>query len=305
MKHEPRVSSLLMFCTVVDEGSFSRAATRSGVTQSAVSQQIKRLEAYYGTSLLHREGTTVVPTEEGTVIYEYATRIVNLFQRSKQALRDVTDDNLTGTLTIGASTGLGEFLLPTALARFRAQHSDSCLSMYVADSNEILDRILQHRAEIGFVGAVRRDRHLHFEFFVPDRLVLVVSPTDELARHCSIDLKAFMELPLILQQPGSGATSALSSALSAEGMRLSDLNVILEGGLQESTKTAVRSGLGATVISRLGVIGELRDRTLVEVGIEGLELRHDFHVVRHRDWPPSRLASAFIEAARRLAKECR
>jgi DNA-binding transcriptional LysR family regulator len=77
----------------------------------------------------------------------------------------------------------------------------------------------------------------------------------------------------------------------------------MEGGLQESTKSAVRSGLGATVISRFGVIGELRERALVEIEITGLELRHDFYVVYHRDWPLSRLGDAFIRHARILALE--
>lgn len=302
-KHEPRISSLLMFCRVVDEGSFSRAATHSGVTQSAVSQQIKRLEAGYGTKLLHRDGSSVVPTEDGRIFYEYATRIVNLYERSKQALREAASGDVAGSLAIGASTGLGEFLLPTALARFKGKHPSAHLSMHVADSNEILDRILQYRLEIGFVGATRRDRHLHFDSFVRDRLVLIVSPANESGQRRLIDLDGFMKVPLILQQSGSGATSALSAALEAQGMRLADLNVIIEGGLQESTKTAVRSGLGATVISRLGVIEELRDRTLVEIEIKGLELRHDFYVAYHRSWPLSRLAAAFIRDARKAAKD--
>ena len=74
----------------------------------------------------------------------------------------------------------------------------------------------------------------------------------------------------------------------------------MEAGLQESTKAAVRSGLGATVISRFGVAEELRDETLVEIEVENLELAHDFHVAHHRDWPLSRLAHAYLQQARKL-----
>jgi len=302
-RYEPRISSLSMFCAVAEEGSFSLAAARLGVTQPAVSQQIKRLEVDYGTKLLHRNASTVVPTEDGSIVYGYATQIVHLYQRSKQALHEARSRDVSGTLTIGASTGLGEFLLPTALARFVAEYPNAHLSMHVGDSNEILDRILQHRSEIGFVGVTRRDNHLRFDPFICDRLVLTVPPTDDLARHRSIDLNTFVELPLILQQPGSGATAALSAALSAEGVCLADLNIVMECGLQESTKTAVRSGLGATVISRLGIVGELCDQTLVEIEVEGLGLQHDFHVAYHRDWPPTRLADAFVRYARKVARQ--
>ena len=206
----PRISSLLTYCTIVEVGSFSRAAQRLGITQSAVSQQIKRLEKDYGTRLLHRNGTTVIPTEDGKIFYEYATRIVNLFQRSRQAIREAANEELTGSLMIGASTGLGEYFLPTALARFKAEHPGVHLAMHVGDSDEILDRVLQHRLEIGVVGTTRRDQHLNFDLFAHDRLVLVVSPTHDISKHRSLTLDQLKGVPLILQQPGSGATSALS-----------------------------------------------------------------------------------------------
>jgi len=297
-----QISVFAAFCQVIESGSFIRAAEQLGITQPAVSQQIKHLEEVYGTKLLHREGARVVPTEEGKVLYEYAARLVTLFERSKQAFRE-TRKRLTGKLSLGASTGVGEYLLPIALARFKRDHPKAKLSMYVGDSDDIIMKVLQQRIDLGFVGVSRRDRHLRFEPFLHDRLVLVVSPKNGLAQHRSVSLEEFMNIPLILQQPGSGATSALRLALRSQGLRLGALNVVMEAGLQESTKAAVRLGLGATVISRLGVLEELRTGKVVEVDIEGLNLEHDFYIVYHRDWPLSRLASTFIEVARATASK--
>ena len=295
-------SEIQVFAVAAETENFSAAARRLHLSQPAVSQQITRLEQDYGTKLLHREGTKVVPTEEGKILYEFATQIIKLYERSKQAVREVNEKELSGSLVIGASTGLGEYLLPIVLARFKTEHANVHLSMDVGDSGEILERILQHRIDLGFVGVTRQDRHLRFTPFIRDRLVLVVSPEHELAHRRTITLKQFLKVPLVLQQPGSGATSALRTALKAHGLRLEDLNIVVEAGLQESTKTAVRFGLGATVISRLGVLDELHNQSLVAIEIRDLELEHDFYIACHRDWPLSRLAQSFIETARTIAK---
>ena len=302
MEGMSRISSFITFCQVIDSGSFSRAAEHLRISQPAVSQQIKRIEQEYGVQLLHREGSNVVPTEEGAIVYNFVTQIIKLYERSKQAIREADAKELSGRLSIGASTGLGEYLLPIVLARFKTEHPRTHLSMDVGDSGEILDRILQHRIDLGFVGVTRQDRHLSFTPFIRDRLVVVVSPEHELAHIRTITLEQFLKVPLVLQQPGSGATSTLSMALKTHGLHLANLNVLVEAGLQESTKTAVRFGLGATVISSLGVLDELRNRSLIAIEVEDLELEHDFYIACHRDWPLSRLARGFLETARTAAK---
>jgi len=297
----PRLEDFRTFCTVIEQRSFTRAAGVLGISQPAVSQQIKVLEREYGTALVHRQGTEIVPTEAGNLVYEHALQMLKLYERSKQRLRE-QEETLAGELTIGASTGLGEYLLPRAMVAFRAAHPESMIRLQVGDSSEILERILRQRIDLGFVGITRQDRHLKFEPFVSDRLVLVVAADHELARRGSIGWSELLQIPLVLQQAGSGATRTLRDALQPLGVRIEDLNIVLEVGLQESTKNAVLTGCGGTIISRLGVLNELRTGTLVEIPIAGLDLRHDFHVAYRSSWPLSRLAQAFLEEARRFVQ---
>lgn len=288
-----RLSELEAFCYVVERRSFTEAARRLGLTQPAVSQQVKRLEREYGTPLVHRAGQEIVATEAGRAVYTHATRILKLYQRSKQELAE-SADRLSGSLAVGSSTGLGERALPAAMARFAAEHPDLSVTLQVGDSREVLERVLERRIDIGFVGAARADRHLRFEPFAEDRLVVVVSPDHRLAAQGSLSLDEFLRLPLVLQQPGSGATQALRAALRSQGVSLDEVASTLEVGLQESTKSAVRAGLGCTVISRLGVHEELAAGTLVELCVEGLELRQQFYTVELRSVPRTRLAEAFV-----------
>lgn len=298
----PRLEEFVTFCTVIEQRSFSNAASSLGISQPAVSQQIKALESTYGVPLLLRSSLGVTPTEQGRAVYEYAIQIVGLYQRSKSSLHDDESDPV-GALSVGASTGVGEVVVPAALARYMQACPKVRVSLHVADSDEILDRIVRHRIEIGFVGATRRDRHLRFEPFVTDRLVLVFSPGHPLAQRSSVSVEELPGIPLILQQPGSGATQTLRRALERSGLPADRLNVLAEVGLQESTKNTVITGLGGTVISRLGVAEELQDGRLVEVPIEGLDLTHEFHVVTQSLWPMTRAGREFLTFARSVAAD--
>jgi DNA-binding transcriptional LysR family regulator len=263
---------------------------------------VKSLETEYGVELLHRDGFEIIPTESGRIVYESACQIVDLYAQSRQQVRELSG-KLDGKLLIGASTGPGEYLLPLLLGQFKALHPQVAITLRVGDSSEIIDCILKHQLDVGFVGTSRRDRHLHFEPFIHDQLVLVVHPDHQWADCSSISYKELLEAPLILQQHGSGATAVLCGALGEYDISASDLNVVMELGLQESTKAAVRSGLGMTIISRLGVIEELTRGVLVEVPVEGVKLQRDFYVVYRRTTPLTNLARAFVEYAHQTGEE--
>jgi DNA-binding transcriptional LysR family regulator len=298
----PRLEELVTLCRVIEQKSFSRAAQLLDLSQPAVSLQIKALEAEYGTKLLHRDGFETVPTETGRAVYDIACQIVHLYERSKQRVRELSDE-LDGKLLVGASTGPGEYLLPVLLGQFKAQHPQIDASLRVGDSEEIIDHVLRYRLELGFVGTSRRDRHLCFDTFIPDQLVLVVHPDHPWAARSSVSCEELLETAVILQQHGSGATAALYEALAEYNISASDLNAVMELGLQESTKAAVRSGMGVTIISRLGVVEELGRGVLVEVPIQDIALKRSLYVVYRRTSPLTNLARTFVDYARQAAED--
>jgi len=298
----PRLEELKTLCQVIEQKSFSRAAEILDLTQPAVSLQIKSLEEEYDAKLLHREGFEILPTENGAVVYNFACQIIDLYTRSQEAVRTSLAET-RGRLTIGASTGPGEYLLPLLLGRFKAANPDVTISLRVGDSNEIIEHILQQRLEVGFVGTTRRDRHLTFEPFLHDELILVVYPEHPWAQRKRITYEELLEAPLVLQQQGSGARATLQEALRRYGITLQQLHPVMEVGLQESTKAAVRSGFGVTIISRLGATDELRRGILIEVPIEEVKMAHDFYAVYLRTLPLPNLAKTFLDFAHTTAQE--
>lgn len=299
----PRLEELATLCKVIEQKSFSRAAELIGLSQPAVSMQVKSLEAEFGVELLHRDGFDVVPTESGRAVYEFACQIVSLYEKSRQCVLELNGE-AGGRLPVGASMGPGEALLPLLLGQFKARHPQVDIALRVGDSSEIIDDVFKGRVELGFVGIARRDRHLNFEPFIRDQLVLVAHPDHPWASRPYISLVELSQAPLILQQYGSGATAFLHEALSEYSIDASShLNVIMELGLQESTKAAVRAGFGVTIISKLGIIEELQRGVLVEIPIEGIELSRDLYVVYRRTSPLTNLTRNFLEFARRTANE--
>lgn len=291
-----RIDQLISFCTVVDLKSFSMAADRLGLTQPTISLQIKALEDEFGTTLLHRESHHILPTEEGRIVYDNSLKILALYEKTRQAVVG-NRGNYEGNLTIGASSGPAENPVPLLLGQFKREHPETNVILQVGDSSEIIHKVFNQSIELGFVGTKRRDGNLFFESYLEDKLMLVTSKNHSLASRKSLTFKELLEIPLILQQPGSGATINLQESLFNAGLKLSDLNIQMELGLQDSVKTAVLAGYGATIISSLGVRNEIKNGDLVEIELEDLDLHRQIYICYNRLNPLSNLAKEFLSFA--------
>src|SRR5689334_10406495 len=143
---------LAAFCAVVERSSFSQAADQLGVTQPAVSLQIRSLEKRLGQQLLDRSGRRVEPTEAGLRLYRGAQRMLAL---EDQLLNELADDGgaaLSGRLELGASTGPGGTVLPLLLCEFQRVHTDVQVALSVSDTQHVIDQVARRELELGVVG---------------------------------------------------------------------------------------------------------------------------------------------------------
>jgi DNA-binding transcriptional LysR family regulator len=287
---------LAAFCAVVERRSFSQAAERLGVTQPAVSLQVRALEQRLGQRLIDRSGRRVEPTEAGKRLYRNAQRLLQLEQ---QLIEDVRGDGgqLTGSIAIGASTGPGAHLVPLLLCEFQRDHPDLRIALSIADTHAVIERVADRELELGIVGALRRHRGLDFEPLVVDEIVLAVPP-DHPAADGEIGLDALREETIIVMQEGAGVRQVVDEELRRAGLRLRGPETKLELGLQESVKSAVAAGYGVTFISRSAIEGELEAGTLAAARVEGLEPTRQIYVVRARGRRATRAADAFLEFAK-------
>src|SRR5918996_3299379 len=288
---------LAAFCAVVDRKSFSQAAERLGVTQPAVSLQIRALEKRLGRQLLDRSGRRVEPTEAGRRLYRSAQRLLSLEEQLLEEVARGAEGELTGTLQIGASTGPAAIVIPLLLCEFQRENPSVKVALTVADTQAVVEHVAARELELGIVGAARRQRGVAFEPFLRDEVILACPPGHRfVGRTVSID--DLRDEQLILMQEGGGVRQLLEDELRKSGRRLRDFDVRLELGLQESVRSAVLAGYGLTFISRSAVEDELSSGRLSEARVRGLNLVRDVSLVRAARKSPTRVADAFVAFAK-------
>ncbi len=282
---------LEIFCGVVEHQGFTRAARALRLSQAAVSERVARLEDAVGARLLDRLGRRVEPTALGRVLHERA--------RALLTQRDALDQELSaarglvrGRVVLGASTIPGEYLLPAAVARFRAAHPEARVEVRIADSAEVATRVLAGDHELGVVGAPPRSAHLEAVPLWRDELVLVLPPGHPLARKRKpVEPRALTAEPLLVREPGSGTRALTEEAFVQAGVDPDTLSVVAELGSTAAVKEGVLQGLGLAVLSARAVSRE-REAGLLATARLAAPLERRFQLLRDRRRDPSPLARA-------------
>ena len=290
---------LAAFCAVIEKKSFSQAAERLGVTQPAVSLQIRALEKRLGVQLVDRSGRRVEPTEAGQRLYRSAQRVL---AAEEQLLDELTEgERVTGRFELGASTGPGGSVVPILLGELALTYPELSVALTVADTHRIIELVADRAVELGVVGFARRHRSVVFEPLFRDQVVLACPPGHRFAGK-TISFEDLREETLILMQEGAGVREAIEDELRAVGVRPGDFDARLELGLQESVRAAVEAGVGVTFISRSAIEAALAAGTLTEAHVEGLEPSRDIFLARASGRTLTSAAQAFLDLAReRLA----
>ncbi len=288
---------LAAFCAVVERKSFSQAAERLGVTQPAVSLQIRSLEQRLGRQLLDRSGRRVEPTEAGLKLYVSAQRLLAVEESLLEEIAAGDGGEVTGTLEIGASTGPGGTVVPLLLCEFQECHPEVRVRLSVSDTQTVVDQVADRELELGIVGAGRRHRGVVFEPFFRDELVLACPPGHELAGK-TVSLDELKGQALIVMQEGAGVRQVIEDELRKAGARLRDLDIRLQLGLQESVRSAVLAGHGLAFISRLAIESDLAAGRVATAQVRGLDPVREIFLARASGRTETHAARAFLDYAR-------
>jgi DNA-binding transcriptional LysR family regulator len=284
---------LAAFCTVVERRSFSQAAERLGVTQPAVSLQIRALEKRLGTQLLDRSGRRVEPTEAGWRLYRGSQKLLSLEEQIVSDVASSAEGALQGQLQIGASTGPAAIVVPLLLCEFQRENPGVHVVLTVSDTQSVVEAVGARELELGIVGAARRQRGVRFEPFFADEVILVCPAGHRFADR-TVSLDELRDETLILMQEGAGVRQIVEDALRKRGVRLRDLDARLELGLQESVRRAVEAGYGVSFISRNAVEADLEAGRLAEARVQGLEASRVISLASAVGRPRTRVADAFV-----------
>ncbi len=286
---------LQVFHAVAKQLSFTKAADALLMTQPAVTFQIKQLEEHFNTRLFDRGHGKIILTPAGEMVLEYADRILGLSSEMDVRISELTGE-ISGSLLIGASTTIAEFMLPRILGEFKSLYPMVKPRLIVANSESIETRVAEHLLDIGLLESPLEKTTLHVESCCDDELQVVCSPDFPLAKYKELTPKQLIDLPYISREPGSGTRESTDAYLRKMGLSLDAFNLVMEMGSPIALNGVVETGLGFAIASRASVAKAHRLGILVAIPLKP-KLTRTLSMVYPKEKFRSRLVVNFVEFA--------
>jgi DNA-binding transcriptional LysR family regulator len=291
------LNQLRAFVEVAERLSFSESARSLGVSQPAVTLQVRALEQQLGAELFERRHKKVSLTEAGRLLLPEARAIL---ERWRKAADDVAamGGQVAGRLVIGGSTTPSDYLLPPLIGAFRSANPDLTVGLDVGDSRQVVELLKQGEVEIAFVGREPKERRVECRPWASDRIVAVAPPSNPLAKASApVTLARLIAEPLIVREKGSATRGTVEAHLSEQGITPADLSIAFELGSNEGMVNAVASGLGLAFLSEHAVRSALALGTVARLEVETLPIQRSIWLCTLSGGAPSRAAQAMIDFA--------
>lgn len=289
------LKQLEAFVKVVELQSFSQAAKKLYLTQPTISVHIVSLEKELGVRLLDRTTKAVYTTESGEKLYKYAKEILEL--RADVFREFKIDYPHEEKIMIAGSTIPSQHILPELIPAFQKINIGVYFSINQGDSLFVINEILRHRADIGFVGMKNNNNRLHYIPFYEDKLVIIAPNEkhyqDMLATNCS--LQELLLSPIILRENGSGTKKSAQEFLEEKKVDVRKLNVVARMNDQEMIKRSVYQGLGISIISHKAALDYAETGKLLIFEPETDSIVRNLYIVFDKEKKFNRIEKNFIE----------
>ncbi len=282
------------FLAVAKEKNFTQAARYLRLSQSAVSQQIKQLEDLYRSPLFVRKQRGVKLTHQGKIVEQTALQMIQLFEESMANVK-ATQSGMVGTLKIGASMTIAEYIVPSLLSSFRSQYPSITVQLYTGNTEEISRMLTEGQLLVGLVEAPLFDTRISQMPFLEDELGVIVPPHHSLSHRESVSFHELLNDRLMIRESGSGTRAVLTAAIENEGLSLRDFRVVLESNNPQTLKSLVANGYGISIISTWVVREEEKNGELVFLPIASRSVKRAFMCAWMNGANEDPLLASFIE----------
>ena len=246
------LKQLEAFVMIANNKSFSLTAKKLYLTQPTVSAYISKLEYELGEKLFYRTTKEVTLTEAGKKIYIYAKDIIELAEKIENAFKGSSEEG-TRRMVISASSIPGTYLLPGILAEFSRTYPNVEMRVQESDSVGVMNDIREHRADLGFVGTVTKDREISFMPFCKDELVLITPNNDRYRelKEKKLNLTWIEQEPWIMREDGSGTYKETLHVFEEMGIHSDQLHILARFNNTGAILLSVAQGSGISIVSRL------------------------------------------------------
>ncbi|ABA88841.1 helix-turn-helix transcriptional regulator, LysR family [Syntrophotalea carbinolica DSM 2380] len=281
---------LAVFTKVAETGQATKSGELLLMSQPAISMALKELEENAGGQLFIRQGRRLILNDRGRLLLEPAQEILRRVARFENLLAE-SERQPRGLLRIGASTTIGNYLLPSLIARYSCLYTDAKASLQVGNTHQI--EVSLDRGDID-LGLIEGPSHAPLLKAIPwrnDELVVIAGREHPITKINSVTADMLEKANWIMREPGSGTREVFEAALAEFG---GSINIDLELGHTEAIKKAVEAGLGISCLSRLAVQRELENGWLVEISTH-LNLTRSLTILLRDDGYRTKLLQSFLD----------
>ncbi len=267
----------VVFLTVAEKLSFSRAAEALSISQPAVTRHIKEIEERYHTTLFERKSNKIFLTKEGERVYHAFKEIARQYRELDFEIGNL-HDRVSGDFIIGASSTIAQYVIPKVIASFHKRYPNINIFLMNGNSFDMERLLLDNQVDMALVENKSSQAGIRYTDFLDDELIVVTGKDSVYAKRETIGKDDLIQIPMVLREQGSGTLEVIRQALSQHGIKFDDLNTLIHLGSTESIKNFLSDFDGLAIISEKAVQTELYLKTLVRLKVTGLTISRKFRM---------------------------
>jgi DNA-binding transcriptional LysR family regulator len=265
-----------VFVAIAQKGNVTQAAAAIGMTQSAASMALADFESQIGARLFDRVGKRLALNENGRTLYPQAVEMVERAHDMEQLFRQ---EGRAVNLRLGASSTIGNYMLPQLIGQFRAMRPGSRFELEVGNTRQVMHSVLHFEVDVGFVEGPCMDADIDAIFWRADELAICTRPDHPLAQPGAATVESLRAAEWILRERGSGTREVVEQLLTSQ---LGDIRLAMELGGTEAIKRAVESGIGISCLPKIALVGAIERGNLVMLDTPFLKLTRALHILLHK-----------------------
>lgn len=272
------IENFKIFSDLVESQSFSRAAKLNGVTQSAVSQQLRAMEKHFNVLIVDRSQKQFRLTREGQRLYESAKELLHRYEQLKSELQEMRKV-ISGNIHLSTIYSIGLHELPPYITRFLKAFPSVNVRVEYRRSNHVYEDILQNSVDLGLVAFPARMRQVEVVPFLNDQLVLICNPRHQLAQLENVEVTDLKDEKLIgfdADIPTRKATDQIFRDARV------DIDPVMEFDNIETVKRAVEIDAGIAIVPQATVTQEVRQGLLKVVQLHNGEFTRPLAIIYRR-----------------------
>ena len=282
-----------VFLSVAENLSFSKASEDLFISQPAVTKHIKELENKLNIALFERKGNKVYLTKAGKLTYNYLKKIKQQYSELEFELGRL-NDTFKGTLRIGASSTISQYLIPSVIAAFHKRYPEIKFYLYNGNSLEMEQKLLNNEIDLALVENETQQANLKYIDFLDDEIVVCTSKNSVYAKLKNISASDLQKIPIVLREKGSGTLEVIQKSLLKHKMNIEKLNILVHLGTTEAIKNFLSDFDGIAFISEKSIEKDIQLKNIVKIPIKDLTIKRKFRVVL-RQGPEVIVPKLFID----------